>query len=86
MVGHISISTAQTAPDSIHCNEKYLVNEKDMANAMNEVFVNVGPNLNRDIKNSTCSYFNSLCPSIHKSISITDVTWYEIHCSLTKLK
>ena len=82
----ISKSTVQTAPDSIHYNEKYLVNEKDMANAMNELFVNVGQNLNKDIKNSTCSYFNSFGPSTHNSIFITDVTSYEIHLLLDKIK
>ena len=50
-----------------------------MANAINEFFVNVGPNLNRDMKNSTCSYFNFLGPSTYNLIFITDVTAYEIH-------
>ena len=57
---NISKSSTQTAPDSIHYNNTFLSNEKDIANAMNDFIVNVGQNLNRDIKNSTCSYFNSL--------------------------
>ena len=36
-----------------------------LLNAMNYVFVNVGPNLDKDIQNSTCSYFDFLGPSTH---------------------
>ena len=76
----ISKSSTKSAPNSIHYNNKFLCDQADMANAMNESFVKIGPNLNRYIKNSTCSYFNFLGPSTQNSILPTDV------CSLTELK
>ena len=70
----------------MHYNNTFLSNEKDIAKAMNDFFVNVGPNLNRDIKDSICSYFNFRGPYTHNSIFITDVTSYGIHLLLNKIQ
>ena len=53
---------------------------------MNEFFVTVGPSLEKDIQNSTCSYLYFLGPSTHNSIYIADVTLYEIRSLLSKMQ
>ena len=53
---------------------------------MNESFVNLEPNLDKDIQNSTCSYLEFLGPFTHNSIYIADVTLYEILSLLGKMQ
>ena len=62
---NVSKSSIPTSPVSINYNNTPLSTEKDIANTMNEFFVNVGPNLEKDIQNSTCSYLDFLGPSTH---------------------
>ena len=83
---NISKTSTQTTPATINYNDTILSNETDIANAMNDFFVNVGPNLDRDIKNPTCSHIDFLGPSTPNSIFITDVTSYEIYVLLNKIQ
>ena len=48
---NVSKSSIPTSPVSINYNNTCLSNEKDISNTMNEFFVNVGPNLDKDIQN-----------------------------------
>ena len=54
-----------------------LSDEKDITNAINDVFVNVGPNLDEDIKNPTCSYFD-----FHGPYLLACVSYFDIFCFL----
>ena len=83
---NVSKSSFPTSPVSINYDDTSLSDEKDIANRINEFFVNVGPNLDKDIQNSTCSYLDFLGPSTHNSIYIAEVTLYEIRFLLSKMQ
>ena len=83
---NVSKTSIPTSPVRINYNNTSLSNEKDIAKTMNEFFVNVGPNLDKDIQNSTCSYLDFLGPSTHNSIYIADVALYESRSLLSKMQ
>ena len=73
-------------PDRFNRNGTIVSNQKEIANNLNEYFVNVGPRLARKISEQSTNYKAYLTNSDNNSIFLDPITEKEVEVEISQLK
>ena len=80
-------STANTFLNSFFINNKLISNKNDIVNDFNNLFTNIGPDLARNISNTSNKHFiDYLGSSVTESIFLSPVSYSELLNVVSKLK
>jgi len=73
-------------PDSFNRNGTIVSNQKEIANNLNEYFVNVGPRLAKKISEQSTNYKAYLTNSDNNSTFLDPITEKEVEVEISQLK
>ena len=73
-------------PDSFNRNGTIVSNQKEIANNLNEYFVNVGPRLAKKISEQSPNYKAYLINSVNNSTFLDPITEKEVEVEISQLK
>ena len=80
-------STGNTFPDSLVISNKLISNKNDIVNGLNNFLTNIGPDLARNISNTSNKYFTDyLGTSVTESIFLSPVSYSELLNVVSKQK
>ena len=80
-------STANTFPNSFVINNKLSSNKNDIVNGLNNFFTNIGPDLAKNISNTSNRHFiDYLGTSVTESILLSPVSYSELLNVVSKQK
>ena len=75
-----------TAPDYFEINGRHITNKKEIANAFNNFYVNIGPSISRSTPSSDVSPLAYMGPRLNNTIFINNATETEVQRIIFSLK